>query len=66
MWMLVDRKTGKRLGITLETEDELRQGDDALNAMVPAAVPSNAAESNRTVINIRVLEPSQRCTRNSA
>jgi hypothetical protein len=44
MWMLVDRKTGKRLGITLETEDELRQGDDALNAMVPAAVPSNAAE----------------------
>jgi hypothetical protein len=37
MWMLVDRKTGKRLGITLfETEEELRQADDVLNAMSPA------------------------------
>ena len=37
MWMLVDRKTGKRLGITLyETEEELHRGDEALNAMSPA------------------------------
>jgi hypothetical protein len=37
MWMLVDRETGKRLGITLyETEEELRRGDEALNAMMPA------------------------------
>ncbi len=37
MWMLVDRKTGNRLGITLyETEEELRRGDEALNAMSPA------------------------------
>jgi hypothetical protein len=37
MWMLVDRKTGERLGITLyETEEELRRGDEALNAMSPA------------------------------
>ena len=34
MWMLVDRKTGKRLGITLyETEEELHRGDEAMNAM---------------------------------
>ncbi len=34
--MLVDRKTGKRLGITLfESEEELRGGDEALNAMSP-------------------------------
>ena len=37
MWMLVDRKTGKRLNITLfETEEGLRRGDEALNAMSPA------------------------------
>ena len=37
MWMLVDRTTGKRLGITLyETEEELHRGDEALNAMSPA------------------------------
>jgi hypothetical protein len=37
MWMLVDRKTGERLGITLyETEEELHRGDEALNAMSPA------------------------------
>ena len=36
MWMLVDRETGKRLGITLfENEEELRRGDEALNAMTP-------------------------------
>jgi hypothetical protein len=36
MWMLIDRETGKRLGITLfETEEELRRGDEALNAMSP-------------------------------
>ena len=34
MWMLVDRKGGKGLGITLyETEEDLRRGDEALNAM---------------------------------
>ena len=37
MWLLVDRKTGKRLGITLfDTEEELRRGDEALNAVSPA------------------------------
>ena len=34
MLMLVNRQTGKGLGVTLfETEDAMRRGDDALNAM---------------------------------
>jgi hypothetical protein len=34
MWMLVDRENGKGVGITLyETEEDLRAGDEALNAM---------------------------------
>ena len=33
-WMLVDRKNGKGVGITVyETEADLRRGDAALNAM---------------------------------
>ena len=36
MLMLVDRETGKGLGITLfESEDAMRRGDEALNAMSP-------------------------------
>ena len=36
MMMLVDRATGKMLGITLfESEDAMRRGDEALNAMDP-------------------------------
>jgi hypothetical protein len=36
MWMLVDRKAGRGLGITLfETEEDLRKGDEALNRMSP-------------------------------
>jgi hypothetical protein len=36
MLMLVDRKTGKGVGITLfETEDAMKSGDAALNAMDP-------------------------------
>jgi hypothetical protein len=38
MLMLVDRKTGKGLGITLfESEEAMRRGDEALNAMNPGA-----------------------------
>jgi hypothetical protein len=37
MLMLVDRSSGKGLGITLfESEDAMRRGDEALNAMNPA------------------------------
>jgi hypothetical protein len=36
MLMLVDRQTGKGLGVTLyENEDAMRRGDEALNAMTP-------------------------------
>jgi hypothetical protein len=36
-WMLVDRKTGKSLGITLfDSEDDMQRGDAALDAMSPA------------------------------
>ena len=36
MLMLVNRETGKGLGVTLfESEEDLRRGDDALNAMNP-------------------------------
>jgi hypothetical protein len=37
VWMLVDRENARGLGITLfETEEDLRRGDQALNAMSPA------------------------------
>jgi hypothetical protein len=36
MLMLISRETGKGLGITLfESEEAMRQGDEALNAMNP-------------------------------
>ena len=36
MLMLVDRKSGKGVGITLfDSEDAMRRGDEALNAMSP-------------------------------
>jgi hypothetical protein len=38
MLMLVDRESGKGLGITLfESEEAMRKGDEALNAMNPPA-----------------------------
>jgi hypothetical protein len=38
MLMLVNRETGKGLGVTLfESEDDMRRGDEALNAMNPGA-----------------------------
>jgi hypothetical protein len=38
MMMLVDRETGEGLGITLfESEEAMRRGDEALNAMSPGA-----------------------------
>jgi heme-degrading monooxygenase HmoA len=37
MLMLMNRETGKGLGITLfESEEAMRRGDEALNAMNPA------------------------------
>lgn len=38
MMMLVNRETGKGLGVTLfETEEAMRRGDEALNAMNPGS-----------------------------
>jgi hypothetical protein len=38
MLMLVDRQTGKGLGVTLfESEEAMRRGDEALNAMSPGS-----------------------------
>jgi hypothetical protein len=38
MLMLVNRETGKGVGVTLfESEDAMRRGDEALNAMNPGA-----------------------------
>jgi hypothetical protein len=38
MLMLVNRETGKGLGVTLfESEEAMRRGDGALNAMNPGA-----------------------------
>jgi hypothetical protein len=38
MMMLVNRETGKGLGITIfDSEDEMRRGDEALNAMNPGS-----------------------------
>jgi hypothetical protein len=38
MLMLINRETGKGLGITLfESEEAMRRGDEALNAMNPGA-----------------------------
>ncbi len=36
MLMLIDRETGKGLGVTLfESEEAMRRGDEALNALTP-------------------------------
>jgi exopolysaccharide biosynthesis protein len=36
MMMLIDRSSGKAMGITLfDSEDALKRGDEALNAMSP-------------------------------
>jgi hypothetical protein len=38
MLMLINRETGKGLGVTLfDSEDAMRRGDEALNAMNPGA-----------------------------
>ncbi len=44
MLMLVDRQTGKGLGITLfDSEEAMRRGDEALNAMNPGPTERRTA-----------------------
>ena len=48
IWMLVDRESGRSLGITFyDSELDLRRGDDALNAMSP----SDAGAAKRTDVD---------------
>ena len=48
VWMLVDREGGRSIDFTLfETEEGLRKGDEALNAMSPADV-----EGRRTSVGL--------------
>jgi hypothetical protein len=42
--MLVDRATGRGIGVTLfESEEAMRRGDEALNAMTPGAGSSRTS-----------------------
>ena len=44
MLMLIDRESGKSIGITLfESEEAMRRGDEALNAMDPGATERRSA-----------------------
>ncbi len=44
MMMLVDRDSGKSIGITMfETEEALKRGDEALNAMSPSGGGSRSS-----------------------
>ena len=44
MLMLVNRETGQGLGVTLfESEEAMRRGDEALNAMNPGATERRTA-----------------------
>jgi hypothetical protein len=44
MMMLVDRESGKSIGITMfETEEALKRGDEALNAMSPTGGGSRSS-----------------------
>jgi len=45
MLMLIDRKTGKGLGVTLfDSEEAMRRGDEALNAMNPGSGERTSVE----------------------
>ena len=44
MLMLVNRETGKGVGVTLfESEEAMRRGDEALNAMNPGAAETRTS-----------------------
>jgi len=44
MMMLVNRETGNGLGVTLfDSEDAMRRGDEALNAMSPGGTESRTS-----------------------
>jgi hypothetical protein len=51
--VLIDREGGSGLGITLfETEEELRRGDEALNAMSPADPEATGRRTDVSVYEV--------------
>jgi len=55
VWMLVDRENARGLGVTLfENEEDLRRGDEALNAMSP---PVDAGQRRA---NVEIYEVAHR------
>jgi hypothetical protein len=51
VWMLVDRENAKGLGVTVyENEEDLRRGDEALNAM------SQAVDAGQTRSSVEIYE----------
>ena len=58
VWMLVDRENAKGLGLTFfESEEDLRRGDQALNAMSQAV---DAGQSRSSVEVYEVAHSRQR------
>ena len=50
--MLVDRETGKGVGVTLfESEDAMRRGDEALNQMNPSGGSRTSVEFYEVPVN---------------
>ncbi|MDQ3866813.1 MAG: hypothetical protein M3304_08280, partial [Actinomycetota bacterium] len=55
VWMLVDRRNGVGLGITLfETQEDLRRGDEALNRMSPG--PGGGQRASVEVYEVAIRE----------
>jgi hypothetical protein len=53
MMMLVDRSTGKSMGITLfDSEDAMKQGDEALNAMSPSSGSRTGVEFYEVAVQV--------------
>ena len=53
VWMLVDRENAVGLGVTLfDSEEDLRRGDEALNAMSGPAVDAGQRRSNVEIYEV--------------
>ena len=55
MLMLVNRETGKGLGVTLfESEEAMRRGDEALNAMAASDTPGRRTSVTKYDVAVRL------------
>ena len=58
MLMLVDRESGKGLGVTLfDSEDAMRRGDEALNAMPAGDTPGRRTSVKKYSVATRMSNP---------